>query len=77
MCGAGAAGIELAFAFKRRWSDLFGQDIELKLVSSQEDIMLHESLQSRNDTKRKLKEKGIEIIRNGRIDKIIKQGIKL
>lgn len=24
ICGAGAAGTELAFGFKRRWSDIFG-----------------------------------------------------
>ena len=23
VCGAGAAGVELSFAFKKRWSDLF------------------------------------------------------
>jgi len=23
VCGAGAAGVEMAFAFKKRWSDLF------------------------------------------------------
>jgi NADH dehydrogenase FAD-containing subunit len=27
VCGAGAAGIELSFAFKHRWSKLFGKDI--------------------------------------------------
>ena len=27
VCGAGAAGIELSFAFKARWSKLFGKDI--------------------------------------------------
>mmetsp|Transcript_12866 Transcript_12866/g.15286 ORF Transcript_12866/g.15286 Transcript_12866/m.15286 type:complete len:119 (-) Transcript_12866:964-1320(-) len=27
VCGAGAAGTELAFAFKKRWSQVFGQEI--------------------------------------------------
>jgi NADH dehydrogenase FAD-containing subunit len=27
VCGSGAAGIELSFAFKNRWSKLFGKDI--------------------------------------------------
>lgn len=43
VCGAGAAGIELSFAFKRRWSDLFGQDIKVTLISSEDDILKNES----------------------------------
>jgi NADH dehydrogenase FAD-containing subunit len=27
ICGAGAAGTELSFAFKKRWSDLYQTDI--------------------------------------------------
>ena len=27
VCGAGAAGVELAFSYKTRWSKLFGQEI--------------------------------------------------
>lgn len=34
VCGAGAAGTELAFAFKHRWSKVFGQEIDLTLVSA-------------------------------------------
>jgi NADH dehydrogenase FAD-containing subunit len=39
VCGAGAAGVELAFAFKRRWGDLFQTDIPITLISSDNDIM--------------------------------------
>jgi NADH dehydrogenase FAD-containing subunit len=33
VCGAGAAGVELAFAFKARWSSEFGQEIDVTLVA--------------------------------------------
>ena len=48
VCGAGAAGIELSFAFKHRWSKLFKRDIKTTLISSEPDIMLHESPSLRN-----------------------------
>ena len=34
VCGAGAAGTELAFAFKARWGWLFNTEIEVTLVSA-------------------------------------------
>lgn len=34
--GAGAAGTELSFAFKVRWSKLFEEDIDLTLIGSHE-----------------------------------------
>ena len=39
MCGAGAAGIELAFGFKNRWSKLFGQEIKVTVVSSKTTVL--------------------------------------
>ena len=36
ICGAGAAGSELSFAFKKRWSQFFGQDIKVTLVASKD-----------------------------------------
>jgi NADH dehydrogenase FAD-containing subunit len=33
VCGAGAAGVEMAFGFKKRWSELFKTDIKLTIVS--------------------------------------------
>ena len=32
VCGAGAAGTELSFAFKARWTKQFGQDVKVKLL---------------------------------------------
>ena len=59
MCGAGAAGIELSFAFKKRWSKLFAKDIKTALICSESDIMLNESKAARDMTKAKLKQHGI------------------
>ena len=39
ICGAGAAGTELAFGFKKRWSDIFGQDIHVTLVSKYNEVL--------------------------------------
>jgi NADH dehydrogenase FAD-containing subunit len=39
ICGAGAAGTELAFGFKARWSKVFKQDIKVSLVGSSSTIL--------------------------------------
>jgi hypothetical protein len=33
VCGGGAAGLELSFGFKARWSKLFNQDINVTLIT--------------------------------------------
>ena len=77
VCGAGAAGIEMAFAFKHRWSKLFGKDIKTTLLSNDEDIMLHQSLAAREMVKLKLKENGVEVINKARVSNIQADGIHL
>ena len=37
--GSGAAGTELSFAFKARWSKFFGEDIKVTLLSSSPQIL--------------------------------------
>ena len=39
ICGAGAAGTELAFAFKERWDLLFNADIKITLISSRGTVL--------------------------------------
>ena len=39
VCGAGAAGVELSFGFKSRWSKLFGQEIDVTLISQDETVL--------------------------------------
>ena len=41
ICGAGAAGTELSFAFKKRWSAFFGQEVKVTLISAHEEA-IHE-----------------------------------
>ena len=43
--GGGAAGTELAFAFKARWNKFFNQDIKVKLVTHTDTVLSgsHES----------------------------------
>ena len=43
VCGAGAAGTELSFAFKARWTKLFGQEIKVKLISYHDEAITTES----------------------------------
>jgi NADH dehydrogenase FAD-containing subunit len=70
VCGAGAAGIELSFAFKTRWSKLFNQNIQTTLISSEPDIMLNESKAARDMVKSKLKEHGISVVHNAKVHHI-------
>lgn len=37
ICGAGAAGTELSFAFKKRWSDYFETDVKVTLLAAREE----------------------------------------
>ena len=39
VCGAGAAGVELAFGFKRRWNDFFGKEIDVTLVGTHGEVI--------------------------------------
>ena len=43
--GGGAAGTELAFAFKARWMKFFGKDIKVKLLTHAATVLpgSHES----------------------------------
>lgn len=39
ICGAGAAGTELAFGFKARWSKIFKEEIKVTVVSNSSTIL--------------------------------------
>jgi len=39
VCGSGAAGTELAFGYKHRWSKLFGQEIKVSIVSDTHRVL--------------------------------------
>ena len=39
ICGSGAAGTELAFAFKARWDKVFNADINVRIVSHLDRVL--------------------------------------
>lgn len=65
VCGAGAAGVELAFGFKSRWSALFGEEIHVTLVSADDVVLKFGDDSVRVDVMKKLAEKNIHIVTSG------------
>lgn len=43
VCGGGAAGVELSFAFKKRWSAKFGQEIDVSIITHSDDVLKGDS----------------------------------
>lgn len=39
VCGGGAAGVELAFGYKARWSKLFGQEIKVSVITNKDRVL--------------------------------------
>lgn len=77
VCGDGAAGTELAFGFKARWEELFGQEIDVTLVGSSERPVPEQHASVRNQIIRKLKEKNIKHIGNVHITEVMGDGVIL
>jgi NADH dehydrogenase FAD-containing subunit len=77
VCGGGAAGVELSFSFKNRWSKSFGQEIDVTLLSDQPDVLFYESEAVREEVKRKLNEKRIKMINGSRVAKITSEKVFL
>jgi selenide, water dikinase len=70
VCGGGAAGVELSFAFKNRWSKAFGTEIDVTLLSDQSDVLFYESEAVRELVKTKFNEKNIKMVNGSRVKKI-------
>ncbi len=70
VCGSGAAGVELAFGYKERWSKLFGCDVKVTIVSATDSILKGAHPDTIKQTMRKLEEKKISLIRNERVTEI-------
>ena len=77
VCGAGAAGTEMSFAFKRRWSDYFGQEIKVTIVGSSERPVPEQPEVTRKQIIRKMKERNIEYIGNSHVKEITAEGVVL
>ena len=76
VCGAGAAGIEMAMAFKQRWSRVFGTPIKAKILCESPEIMIHEKAASRKEILRALAQQDISIEVNCQIKEIKKDGVE-
>jgi len=77
VCGGGAAGTELSFAFKQRWSEFFGQEIQVKLICAKSEPVDEECRQTKDQIQRLLREKNIQIITNTTVKEILKDGVIL
>lgn len=77
VCGAGAAGTELSFAFKKRWSELFGQEIDVTLIAREPAPLYLECDALRAYIDRKLKEKNIHVVTNGEVKEVLEDGVVL
>jgi NADH dehydrogenase FAD-containing subunit len=67
--------VELAFGFKSRWGAVFGQEIEVTLVSAEDNVLARDNEAVRNLVLQKLKEKNIEVLVNGKIKEIKTDGV--
>lgn len=67
VCGAGAAGTELAFAFKARWFKVFGTEIEVTLVSAHSTVLQGAHATMVEMTTRRLVEHNINVVYNKKI----------
>jgi NADH dehydrogenase FAD-containing subunit len=77
VCGGGAAGVELSFAFKKRWTVAFGKEIDVAVISAQDDILITESQAVRTVVNDKFKEHRIKVEKNGKVSKITSEGVHL
>lgn len=77
VCGAGAAGVELAFAFKHRWAKVFGEEIAVSIVASGGSILTGADPCAIEMTTRKLEEHKIPVHYNNTVAAIDETGVHL
>lgn len=78
ICGAGAAGTELSFAFKSRWTKLFETNIDVTLLASETEPLNLDCNQTKTNVRNALSDRGIEFVTNALVkevcaDKVILQ----
>ena len=77
VCGGGAAGTELAFAFKKRWAKVFNTEIQVTLVSAQNTVLHGSDSCVIEETTRKLSEHRISVVYNSTVSAIDPSGVTL
>ena len=77
VCGGGAAGTELSFAFKKRWSEFFGQEIKVTLIASREEPVNNECRQTKDQINRLLRDKKIDVVPNSTVKEVTPESVIL
>jgi NADH dehydrogenase FAD-containing subunit len=75
--GGGAAGVELSFAFKARWSKFFGQEIKVQVLGDKETILPGAHPSTIKITMDELRRCGITVRTNCRIKEITAEYVEL
>lgn len=75
VCGSGAAGTELAFGYKKRWSTIFGKEIKVSIVSNKSHVLDGANESTLAQVNRKLEEHNIDVIKNERVSRIEADGV--
>ena len=75
VCGAGCAGVELSMTFKQRWSELFGKEIEVAILTDGPTVLWHEKQALVEQINRKLAEKNVVVHANCKATEITKEGV--
>eukprot|EP00347_Sterkiella_histriomuscorum_P018476 403345372 len=78
VCGSGAAGVEMAFGFKKRWSKLFNKEIKVAIVCPSSEIFPGKQNDSiRAEILRKFSEKNIAVHYDAKVKEIQKNSVVL
>lgn len=77
VCGGGASGIELAFSYKSRWSKLFGQPIDVTIITRGSNVLDGYNNVTLSQIQKKLDEHGINVIYNEIVKSIELDGVVL
>jgi len=77
VCGAGAAGVELSYAFKARWGQLFGQEIKVTLLGAKSDPIADQPKATIDQVKRTMEKIGINYVAGCYIKEIQKDRVVL
>ena len=77
VCGAGAAGTELAFAFKKRWEKVFNNEISVTIVGANNTVLHGSDPCVIEETTKKLAEHRISVVYNKTVSAIDPSGVTL
>jgi selenide,water dikinase len=77
ICGAGAAGVELAFAFKARWTQFFGQEVKVTVLGARDRPLHTEPAVTIEMIESLFKKYNIKFEQNCRVKEVTKDSVVL